>query len=73
MPDQWQTQIFLRILQKATVIFISQMEPELVRAMHMIPATDLEDAMEKAREILKKDKPTITAIPDGVAVMVKGE
>ena len=73
VPDQWQTQIFLRILQKATVIFISQMEPELVRAMHMIPATDLEDAMEKAREILKKDKPTITAIPDGVAVMVKGE
>ena len=73
VPDQWQTQIFLRILQKTTVIFISQMEPELVRAMHMIPATDLEDAMEKAREILKKDKPTITAIPDGVAVMVKGE
>ena len=72
-------ELFLRrgrnetVLQKATVIFISQMEPELVRAMHMIPATDLEDAMEKAREILKKDKPTITAIPDGVAVMVKGE
>ena len=38
----------------------------------MIPAESLEDAMRKAKEILKNDNPTITAIPDGVAVMVKG-
>jgi nickel-dependent lactate racemase len=72
VPDQWQTQIFIRVLQKASVIFVSQMDEDLVRAMHMIPATDLDDAMAKAKEILKKEKPTITAIPDGVAVMVKG-
>ena len=73
VPDQWQTQIFIRVLQKASVIFVSQMEPELVRAMHMIPAAGLEDAMEKAKAILKLEDPTITAIPDGVSVMVKGE
>ena len=72
VPDQWQTQIFLRVLQKASVIFISQMDPDLVCAMHMIPAESLEAAMRKAKEILKNDNPTITAIPDGVAVMVKG-
>ena len=73
VPDQWQTQIFIRVLQKARVIFISRMEPKTVAAMHMIPAESLDDAMVKAKEIIGKENPTITAIPDGVAVMVKGE
>ena len=72
VPDQWQTQIFIRVLQKATVIFVSRVEPALVEAMHMIPASSLEAAMEKARKLIGKEDPTITAIPDGVAVMVKG-
>ena len=72
VPDQWQTQIFIRVLQKATVIFVSQVEPDLVEAMHMIPAAGLDDAMEKAKKLIGKKEPTITAIPDGVAVMVKG-
>ena len=71
VPDQWQTQIFIRVLQKARVIFVSQMDEKSVEAMHMIPASSLEEAMEKAKK-LAPEKPTITAIPDGVAVMVKG-
>ena len=71
VPDQWQTQIFIRVLQKARVIYVSQMAPALVEAMHMIPAPNLDDAMEKAKKLAGKN-PTITAIPDGVAVMVKG-
>ena len=73
VPDQWQSQIFIRILQKATVIYISQMDDAIVEAMHMVPAKDLTDAMEKAKQLVKKEKPGITAIPDGVAVMVKGK
>ena len=72
VPDQWQTQIFIRVLQKATVIFVSQVDPETVKKMHMIPATSLEEAMEMAKKMIGKDNPAITAIPDGVAVMVKG-
>ena len=72
VPDQWQTQIFIRVLQKATVIFVSRVEPALVEAMHMIPASSLEEAMEIAVKLSGKEDPTITAIPDGVAVMVKG-
>lgn len=73
VSDQWQSQIFIRILQKATVIYISQMDDKTVEAMHMIPAKDLADAMEKAKKRIGKEQPTITAIPDGVAVMVKGK
>ena len=73
VSDQWQSQIFIRILQKATVIYISQMDDKTVEAMHMIPAKDLADAMEKAKRRIGKEQPTITAIPDGVAVMVKGK
>lgn len=73
VPDQWQSQIFIRILQKATVIYISNMDDAIVEAMHMIPAKDLTDAMEKAKQLVKKEKNGIIAIPDGVAVMVKGK
>ena len=72
VPDQWQTQIFIRVLQKARVIFVSLVDPDIVEKLHMIPAKDLQDAMEKAKKLVEKDDPTITAIPDGVAVMVKG-
>lgn len=72
VPDQWQTQIFIRVLQKAKVIFVSQVDAETVEKLHMIPAVSLEDAMEKAKKLVGKENLTITAIPDGVAVMVKG-
>lgn len=72
VPDQWQTQIFLRVLQKATVIFVSQVADEIVRALHMIPASSLEEAVTLAKQLTGKVDPTFTAIPDGVAVMVKG-
>lgn len=70
VPDQWQTQIFLRILQRARVIYISDAPDALVRQMHMIPAHDIGKAMEIAKSLVGTAQPTITAIPDGVAVMV---
>ncbi len=70
IPDQWQTQILLRILMKYTVIYISAMDDETIRNMHMTPAHSLDEALEIAHSILKKDDPTVVAIPDGVGVMV---
>ena len=68
--DQWQSQIFARVLQKAKVIFVSEAPDEMVRDLHMIPARSLEQAMEMAQELLGNPNATVTAIPDGVAVMV---
>ena len=70
VPDQWQTQIFIRVLQKATVIYMSEAPDEMVKGLHMIPAHSLEEAMAKAEEILGNKDATVTAIPDGVSVMV---
>jgi len=39
VPDQWQTQILLRILLRARVIYVSEMADETIQKMHMIPAT----------------------------------
>lgn len=69
--DQWQSQIFARILLKATVIYISDADDELVRDMHMIPAHSIDEALEKAKEIVKKDDYKVTVIPDGVSVIVR--
>lgn len=71
VPDQWQTQIMLRVLMHARVIYISEMADDIVEQMHMIPAHSIEEALQKAKRILKKDNIKITAIPDGVAVMIK--
>jgi len=68
--DQWQSQIFARVLQRAKVIYVSEAPDEMVRDLHMIPAKTLEEAVKKAEEILGNPNATITAIPDGIAVMV---
>ena len=71
VPDQWQTQIMLRILMRASVIYISEMDDDAVRSMHMTPTHSLEDAMKLAKKILGKESVTVTAIPDGVSVIVR--
>lgn len=71
VPDQWQTQVFLRVLKKATVIFLSEMDDATIREMHMLPAKAMEEALQKAKAILNKENPDIVAIPDGISVIVK--
>jgi nickel-dependent lactate racemase len=68
--DQWQSQIFARVLKHATVIFISDAADEMVRDFQMIPAHSIPEAVKKAEEILGNRDASIVAIPDGVAVMV---
>ena len=72
-PDQWQTQILLRILRKARVILVSGIEDEKVLAMHMLPAHSLGEALDRAKALLGKKRPSIAAIPDGVGVIVRKE
>lgn len=70
VPDQWQTQIFLRVLKRAKVLYLSEMPDEMVRAMHMTPIHSLEEGLAIAREYLGNPNAAITAIPDGISVMV---
>ncbi len=66
--DQWQSQIFARILCKCHVIFISSVEPEIVRDFHMLPAADFKDAMQQAEQIVGKQS-RILVIPEGITTM----
>ena len=70
VPDQWQAQILLRILSRARVIFVSEAPDEMIRNMHMIPAHSIGEALEMAKKMLGNFEPTITAVPDGISVMV---
>ena len=56
---------------RASVIYISEMDDKDVEKMHMIPAHSIDEAVKKAKEILGKDDVTITAIPDGIGVIVQ--
>lgn len=71
VPDQWQTQVMLRVLKRASVIYVSEMDDETISKMHMIPAKDISDAIEKAKKILANENPKIVAIPDGISVIVQ--
>lgn len=71
--DQWQSQIFARVLMHAHVIYVSEAEDELVKDLYMIPAHSIEEAVEIADGILEKQgirDGRILGIPDGVSVMV---
>lgn len=70
VPDQWQAQVLIRVLQHSKVIYISDAPDDMVKGLHMIPAHSFKEALEKAEDILGNPKATITAIPDGISVMV---
>ena len=70
VPDQWQSQIMIRVLKKTRVIYVSNMDEDVVKQMHMIPAKSLQDAVAMAKQLVGKEDATITAIPDGVSVIV---
>ena len=69
-PDQWQTQIMLRILRRAKVYYLSDMPDEMVKRMHMTPICSVEEGIRMAQESLKMPDAKIAVIPDGVVVMV---
>lgn len=68
-PDQWQTQIFLRVLSKARIIYISDCPDETVRALRMYPAHGVNEALALAERLLGNKDASVTVIPDGVSVM----
>ncbi|MCQ2603439.1 MAG: nickel-dependent lactate racemase [Spirochaetia bacterium] len=70
IPDQWQSQIFARVLMKARIIFISSYPDELVREMHMIPARSFEEAFDIAIKMHGHENFSLNIIPDGVSVIV---
>ena len=70
--DQWQSQIFARVLMKAQVIFVSDCDDQTVRDLHMIPAHSVEEAMQTAVRICGREDYSVTVIPDGVSVIVSG-
>ena len=71
VPDQWQTQILLRILMHANIIYVSDMDDSIVKKMHMLPAHSINESVELAKKLLKKEDIKIAAIPDGVSVIVR--
>lgn len=70
IPDQWQSQIFARVLKKAKVVYVSDAPDDMVSDLHMIPAHSIKEAIAKADQILGKSDSKITVIPDGVSVIV---
>ena len=70
--DQWQSQIFARVMLKARIVFVSSCDDKLVEELHMIPAHTMEEALTKAKEMVNKEDYTVTVIPDGVSVIVRG-
>lgn len=70
IPDQWQSQIFARVLKKARIVYVSDAPNDMVCSLHMIPAHSLEEALDKADQMLGHSGAEITVIPDGVSVIV---
>ncbi|MBR1455570.1 MAG: nickel-dependent lactate racemase [Oscillospiraceae bacterium] len=67
-PDQWETQIFCRILNNYTVIFVTRPELKgMIEDMKMKHANSLDEALAMARAMGKE---SITVIPNGISVIV---
>lgn len=73
VTDQWQSHIFARILEKHTVIFVSDMDDATVRDLHMLPSKSVADAVRMADEILCKTDGSIAIIPEGISVIIRSK
>lgn len=73
IAEQWCPQIYARILKKHKVIVVTTfLDHDLLRKANMIPASDLDEAMQLAYEIKGADA-RVVVIPDGVSVMAVKE
>ncbi len=73
IPEQWCVQIYSRILKKHRVIIVTTfLDHETIRKANMIPASSVDEALEKAYELMGKDA-EVVVIPDGVAVLAVKE
>lgn len=71
VPDQWEFQILARILDRFTVIMVTdECDPQMIKNMHMKHAYNFDEALNMAYEIKGKDA-KVVVIPDGVSVIVK--
>jgi lactate racemase len=71
VPDQWEFQILARMLDKYTVIMVTDMcDPQMIKDMHMEHASNFEEALKRAYEIKGSDA-NVVVIPDGVSVIVR--
>ena len=69
VPDQWESQILCRILSRFKLVLISECDPELVRAMKMHPARDLDEALAIAETLLGFPG-QVTVIPEGISSII---
>ncbi|MGL5641975.1 MAG: nickel-dependent lactate racemase, partial [Paraclostridium sp.] len=71
IPDQWEFQILARILEKFTVIMVTDLcDPNMIKNMHMKHASSFDEALKMAFDIKGKTA-KVAVIPDGVSVIVK--
>ncbi len=71
VPDQWEFQILARMLDRYTVIMVTDMcDPQMIKDMHMQHAFTFEEALERAYGIMGRDA-KVAVIPDGVSVIVR--
>ena len=68
IPEQWCAQVFAQILQRNPIIVVSELEPEVVRSVNMIPAKTPDEALKLADAMVGPDS-SVVAIPDGVSVI----
>jgi nickel-dependent lactate racemase len=69
IKDQWEAQILARILKKANVILVTKnVKHGLIEDMHMIPASNPEEALEQAYHFAGRNS-KIIVVPEGPYVI----
>ncbi|MBS7653496.1 MAG: nickel-dependent lactate racemase [Candidatus Bathyarchaeia archaeon] len=69
IKDQWEAQILAQILKKTNVILVTKnIKHSLIEEMHMIPASNSEEALEEAYRLAGRNS-RIAVVPEGPYVI----
>lgn len=69
IPDQWQSQIFARVLCKCHIILVTKADQHLVESLQLHYSPNLEDALLKADKLLGNTSGRISVIPYGISTI----
>jgi nickel-dependent lactate racemase len=68
-PGAQRAFVMAKVLEKTSVIVVGSQTPEIVRDLHMIPASDMDEALLLARRMADKDEPDLLIVPHALLTL----
>jgi len=69
--DELEEKVLARVRNKGKILCVSETDEQTLINLGILPCKNLEDALEKAKYIVKREEPGVVVIPNGTSVVAR--